>query len=57
VVAFNFKTPFLSEKDSLAAVEAAKQLNIPIKVVNAEKDYLHMLKKPCMLWQKYESVH
>jgi len=47
VIAFNVKSPFcLCKKDGCAAVDAAKQLNVPLKMVAAKEDYLRMLKKP-----------
>ena len=47
VTAFNVRSPFcLCKKDGCAAVDAAKQLNVPLKVVAAGNDYLRMLRKP-----------
>ncbi len=48
VVAFNVKTPFgIPKKDGVSEAEAAiKQLNIPLKVLPVEKDYIHMLRNP-----------
>ncbi len=47
VIAFNVKSPFcLCKKNGCAAVDAAKQLNVPLKMVAAKEDYLRMLKKP-----------
>ena len=48
VVAFNVKTPFcIPKKDGTSeAVQAANQLNVPLKVVSVEKDYLRMLRNP-----------
>jgi len=48
VVAFNVKTPFcIPKKDGTSeAVQAADQLNVPLKVVSVEKDYLRMLRNP-----------
>jgi tRNA U34 2-thiouridine synthase MnmA/TrmU len=47
VIAFNVKSPFcLCKKNGCAAVDAAKQLNVPLKMVAAREDYLRMLKKP-----------
>jgi tRNA U34 2-thiouridine synthase MnmA/TrmU len=47
VTAFNVRSPFcLCKKDGCAAVDAAKQLNVPLKVVAAGKDYLRMLRNP-----------
>jgi tRNA-uridine 2-sulfurtransferase len=47
VVAFNVKSPFcLCKKGGCAAVDAAKQLNVPLKVVLAKNDYLKMLRNP-----------
>jgi tRNA U34 2-thiouridine synthase MnmA/TrmU len=47
VTAFNVRSPFcLCKKDGCAAVDAAKQLNVPLKMVAAGNDYLRMLRKP-----------
>jgi tRNA-uridine 2-sulfurtransferase len=47
VTAFNVRSPFcLCKKNGCAAVDAAKQLNVPLKVVAAANDYLRMLRKP-----------
>jgi len=47
VTAFNVRSPFcLCKKDGCAAADAAKQLNVPLKVVAAGNDYLRMLRKP-----------
>jgi len=47
VIAFNVKSPFcLCKKNGCAAVDAAKQLNVPLKMVMAKEDYLRMLKNP-----------
>jgi tRNA-uridine 2-sulfurtransferase len=47
VTAFNVRSPFcLCKKDGCAAVDAAKQLKVPLKVVAAGNDYLRMLRKP-----------
>ncbi len=47
VVAFNVRSPFcLCKKGGCAAVDASKQLNIPLKVVLAGNDYLRMLRNP-----------
>ena len=47
VTAFNVRSPFcLCKKDGCAAVDAAKQLNVPLKVVAAGNEYLRMLRKP-----------
>ena len=47
VTAFNVRSPFcLCKKDGCAAVDAAKQLNVPLKVVAAGNDYLRMLRNP-----------
>jgi tRNA U34 2-thiouridine synthase MnmA/TrmU len=47
VTAFNVKSPFcLCKKDGCAAIDAAKQLNIPLKMVAAGNDYLRMLRNP-----------
>jgi tRNA-specific 2-thiouridylase len=47
VVAINFVTPFCScEKGGCEATEAAKQLGVPLKVVNVGDEYLNMVRKP-----------
>ncbi|MDR1992429.1 MAG: hypothetical protein LBQ98_02865 [Nitrososphaerota archaeon] len=47
VIAFNVRSPFcLCKKDGCAAVDAAKQLNIPLKMVAAGNDYLRILRNP-----------
>ena len=47
VTAFNVRSPFcLCKKDGCAAVDAAKQLNVPLKMVAAGNDYLRMLRNP-----------
>jgi tRNA-uridine 2-sulfurtransferase len=48
VVAFNVKTPFgIPKKDGTSeAVQAAKQLKVPLKVLAVDKDYLRMLRHP-----------
>ncbi|MDR0492536.1 MAG: hypothetical protein LBH74_02705 [Nitrososphaerota archaeon] len=47
VTAFNVKSPFcLCKKDGCAAIDAAKQLNIPLKMVAAGNDYIRMLRNP-----------
>ena len=47
VTAFNVRSPFcLCKKDGCAAVDAAKQLNVPLKMVAAGNAYLHMLRNP-----------
>ncbi len=47
VVAFNVRSPFcLCKKNGCAAVDAAKQLNVPLKMVAAKNDYLRMLRNP-----------
>jgi len=47
VTAFNVRSPFcLCKKNGCAAVDAAKQLKVPLKVVVAGNDYLRMLRKP-----------
>jgi tRNA-specific 2-thiouridylase len=48
VVAFNVKTPFcVPKKDgSSEAKQAADQLNVPLKVLCVDKDYLRMLRNP-----------
>jgi tRNA U34 2-thiouridine synthase MnmA/TrmU len=48
VIAFNVKTPFgIPKKDGLSEAEAAiKQLNVPLKIVTVDKEYIRMLRKP-----------
>jgi tRNA U34 2-thiouridine synthase MnmA/TrmU len=47
VVAVNFVTPFfLCKKGGCGATEAAKQLGVPLKVVNVGDEYLKMVRKP-----------
>ncbi len=47
VTAFNVRSPFcLCKKDGCAAVDAAKQLKVPLKMVAAGNDYLRMLRNP-----------
>jgi len=47
VVAVNFVTPFcLCKKGGCGATEAAKQLGVPLKVVNVGNEYLKMVRKP-----------
>ncbi len=48
VVAFNVKTPFCQPKKdgSSEAQQAADQLNVPLKVLCVDKDYLRMLRNP-----------
>ena len=47
VTAFNVRSPFcLCKKNGCAAIDASKQLNVPLKVVAAGNDYLRMLRKP-----------
>jgi tRNA U34 2-thiouridine synthase MnmA/TrmU len=48
VIAFNVKTPFgIPKKDGVSEAEAAiKQLNIPLKIVTVDKDYIRMLRNP-----------
>jgi tRNA-specific 2-thiouridylase len=47
VVAVNFVTPFcLCKKGGCEATEAAKQLGVPLKVVNVGDEYLKMVRKP-----------
>ena len=47
VVALNVKSPFcLCKKGGCAAVDAAKQLNVPLKIVSAKDEYLRMLRNP-----------
>jgi tRNA U34 2-thiouridine synthase MnmA/TrmU len=47
VIAVNFVTPFcLCKKGESEAAEAAKQLGVPLKVVNVGDEYLKMVRKP-----------
>ncbi|MCL1977002.1 MAG: tRNA 4-thiouridine(8) synthase ThiI [Candidatus Bathyarchaeota archaeon] len=48
VIAFNVKTPFgIPKKDGVSEAEAAiKQLNIPLKIVTVDKEYIRMLRNP-----------
>jgi tRNA-specific 2-thiouridylase len=47
VVAVNFASPFcLCKKGGCGATEAAKQLGVPLKVVNVGDEYLKMVRKP-----------
>jgi tRNA U34 2-thiouridine synthase MnmA/TrmU len=48
VIAFNVKTLFsISKKDGLSEAEAAiEQLNIPLKIVSVDKEYIRMLRNP-----------
>jgi tRNA-specific 2-thiouridylase len=47
VVALNFASPFcLCKKGGCGATEAAKQLGVPLKVVNVGEEYLKMVRKP-----------
>ncbi len=47
VIALNFMTPFcLCKKGGCGAFEAAKQIGIPLKVVNSGNEYLKMVRKP-----------
>jgi tRNA U34 2-thiouridine synthase MnmA/TrmU len=47
VEALNFVTPFcLCKKGGCGAAETAKNLNIPLKVISAGKDYLKLIRKP-----------
>jgi tRNA U34 2-thiouridine synthase MnmA/TrmU len=47
VVAVNFTSPFcLCGKGGCGAVDAAKQLNVPLKVITVGEDYLKMLRNP-----------
>jgi tRNA U34 2-thiouridine synthase MnmA/TrmU len=58
VIAFNVKSPFcLCKKNGCAAVDAAKQLNVPLKMVAAKEDYLRMLKNLNTAMQEHESLH
>jgi tRNA-specific 2-thiouridylase len=47
VIAVNFVSPFfVCAKDDGGAAEAAKQLSVPLKVVNVGDEYLKMVRKP-----------
>jgi tRNA-specific 2-thiouridylase len=48
VITFNVKTPFgIPKKDGTnEAIQAANQLNVPLKMLTVEQDYLRMLRKP-----------
>jgi tRNA U34 2-thiouridine synthase MnmA/TrmU len=47
VTCFNVRSPFcLCKKNGCAAVDAAKQLDVPLKMVAAGNDYLRMLRNP-----------
>jgi len=47
VIAVNFVSPFcVCAKDEDGAAEAAKQLSVPLKVVNVGDEYLKMVRKP-----------
>jgi tRNA-specific 2-thiouridylase len=47
VAAINFSSPFcLCKKGVCEATEAAKQLGVPLKVVNVGEEYLKMVRKP-----------
>lgn len=47
VVAINFVSPFcLCKKGGCGAVEAAKQLGVPLKALNVGDEYLKMVRKP-----------
>ena len=47
VVAINFVSPFrVCARDEDGATEVAKQLGMPLKVVNADGEYLRMVRKP-----------
>jgi tRNA-specific 2-thiouridylase len=47
VVAINFVSPFLScAKDECGATDAAKQLGVPLKVVDIGDEYLKIVRKP-----------
>jgi tRNA-specific 2-thiouridylase len=47
VIAVNFVSPFcLCKKGGCGATEAAKQLGVPLKVVNVGDEYLKMVRKP-----------
>jgi len=47
VIAVNFVSPFcVCAKDEDGAAEAAKQLSVPLKVMNVNGEYLRMVRKP-----------
>jgi tRNA U34 2-thiouridine synthase MnmA/TrmU len=48
VTAFNVKTPFcIPKKDGTSeAAEAANRLNVPLRVISVDRDYLRMLRNP-----------
>lgn len=46
VEAFNFNSPFYLSEKKCSLADAVKQLNIPLKVVEAENDYFQMLRNP-----------
>lgn len=47
IVAINFTSPFcLCGKDGCGAIEVAKQLKIPLKVISVGEDYIKMLRNP-----------
>jgi tRNA-specific 2-thiouridylase len=47
VVAINFTSPFcLCKKGGCGAIEVAKQLGVPLKVLKVGEEYLKMLRKP-----------
>ncbi len=47
VVALNFTSPFcLCGKGGCGAIGIARQLNIPIKIINSGEDYLKVIRKP-----------
>src|SRR4030066_95020 len=47
VVALNFTSPFcLCKKGGCGAAEAAKQLGVPLKVMNVGNEYLKVVRKP-----------
>jgi tRNA-specific 2-thiouridylase len=47
VVAINFASPFcLCKKGGCGAIEVAKQLGVPLKVLKVGEEYLKMLRKP-----------
>src|SRR4030066_1309296 len=47
VVALNFTSPFcLCKKGGCGAAEAAKQLHVPLKVMNVGTEYLKVVRKP-----------
>jgi tRNA-specific 2-thiouridylase len=47
VIAANFATPFCScAKDDYGVTEAAKQLGVPLKIVNFGKEFVKIVRKP-----------